>query len=147
MKKLIVMSLAALFLASCGGSKKGAWSSSDMEECINDAKKEFVGEDVETIEKMFKVDVKNLPSCICKNLEKHYESYEAADKISGKDFSDEESLQFVGDCLGEDFKNLIKALKKMPKEEIPETPAVNEESMETPAVEEEMYEEEMYEDL
>ena len=116
-KKLFILTpfLLSVVLCSCEQSKKGAWTSSDMEECINDGKKEFVGEDAEMMTKMFNVDLKNLPSCVCKNLEKNYDSYEAADKILGKnnDLSDEEGLKLFGDCLGEDFKNFVKESKEM----------------------------------
>jgi len=114
-KKLFILTpfLLSVVLSSCEQSKKGAWTSSDMEECIKDGKKEFVGEEAEMMEKMFNVDIKNLPSCVCKNLEKDYESYEAADKIIGKDISTEEGLKIFGDCLSEDVKNIIKASKGM----------------------------------
>lgn len=116
-KKLFMLTplLLSAVLISCEQSKKGDWTSSDMEECINDGKKELVGEDFEMMTKMFNVDGKNLPSCVCKNLEKNYESYEAADKIFSKknNLSDEEGLKLFGDCLGEDFKNFIKESKEM----------------------------------
>ncbi|MBM3430873.1 MAG: hypothetical protein FJX99_07815 [Bacteroidetes bacterium] len=129
MKKLIVMSLAALFLASCGGSKKGAWSDEDKEKFQTKCKNELgsiAGE-----------DTKGFCDCLTSKAEQEYDNFDEADKGMNTDAGAKIGL----DCMSNLVKDTMKDLK------IPETPAVDEEPIENPAAEEEMPEEELSEDL
>ena len=124
------MSLAALFLASCGGSKKGAWSDEDKEKArqeIEKGMKENGGDPKE---------LKEFIDCAIKKLEENYENFEEADNAN-----EQETEKIISDCVGSLMKDALKDVN------IPETPAVDEEPMDNPGAEEEITEEEMSEDL
>jgi len=134
MKKLIVMSLAALFLASCGGSKKGAWSDEDKEKARQEMEKGIRETGIRENGGDPK-EMKELIDCAIKKCEENYENFEEVDNAS-----EQEAAKILSDCMASLMKDALKDVK------IPETPAVDEESMETPSMEEEMYEEEMSEE-
>ena len=125
MKKLIVMSLAALFLASCGGSKKGAWSDDDKEKFQTKCKEELgsIAGD----------NSKKVCDCLTSKAEQEFENYDEADKGMDSDAGKKIGVE----CMSELFKDALKDVK------VPETPAVNEEPVENPAAEEEMPADEM----
>ncbi len=126
MKKLIVISFAALFLAACGGSKKGAWSDEDKEKARKEMEKGIRESGVDP-----KI-MKEFIDCAIKKFEENYENFEEADNAS-----DQEGEKIVSDCTASLMKDALKDVK------IPETPAVNEEPAENPAAEEEMPADEM----
>ncbi len=125
MKKLIVMSLAALFLASCGGSKKGAWSDEDKEKFQSKCKDE--------LGKTMGENTNKLCDCMLEKVEDEFETYDEADK----GMNNEVGTKIAEECATQVMKDALKDVK------IPETPAVDEEPIENPAAEEEMPAEEM----
>ncbi len=130
MKKLIVISFAALFLASCGGSKKGAWSDEDKEKFQSKCKSEFgtnAGD-----------DSKKLCDCLTSKVEQEYENFDEADKAMNTDAGAKIGL----DCMSELAKDAMKDLKApenidTPTDQTNEVPDLEE------VPEEEMPEEEM----
>ncbi|HBW85811.1 MAG TPA: hypothetical protein DEF82_03440 [Crocinitomicaceae bacterium] len=126
MKKLIVMSLAALFLVSCGGSKKGAWSDEDKEKARKEMEKGIRESGVDP-----KI-MKEWIDCAIKKFEENYENFEEADNAS-----DQEGEKIVSDCMASLMKDALKDVNS------PETPTDNEEPMENPAQEEESPAEEL----
>ncbi len=125
MKKLIVISFAALFLAACGGSKKGAWSDEDKEKFQSKCKDE--------LGKIMGENTNKLCDCMLEKVEDEFETYDEADK----GMNNEAGTKIAEECATQVMKDALKDVK------IPETPAVKEEPLENPAAEEEMPADEM----
>ena len=108
-----MLASAVVFLMSCEVSKKGEWTEDDMNACIADGKAQ-VKEDAEfrEIVEMFDVDVSEFTTCVCKNAEKQYESYEEADKDWSDDqLSQEKFMEVFGGCLGDEFKDMMEGVE------------------------------------
>ena len=112
-KKIVLLASAVVFLMSCEVSKKGEWTEDDMNACIADGKAE-IKEDAELREivEMFDLDVSEFTTCVCKNAEKQYESYEEADKVLSDDnLSEEKAMEVFGDCFGDEFKDMMEGVE------------------------------------
>lgn len=115
MKKILIVSMAALFLASCGGSKKGAWSDDDKEKFQSKCKSELgtiAGDQTQKV-----------CDCLTGKIENEFDSYEEADK--GMD--SEAGKKIAMECMSDLFKDAMKDIK------VPETNTGSEETIENPA--------------
>ncbi len=122
MKKLIVMSLAVLFLASCGGNnseenkegkeggKKGAWSKEDKEK--------FQTKCNEELGKIMGENTDKFCGCVGEKVEKAFDNFDLADKA----MNGAEGSKIAEECATEVMKDAMKDMK------LPETPAAAEES-------------------
>ena len=107
MKNLTKLSLYLLpcifLLVACGGetSKKGNWSSSDMDICTSEMISEM-NDDSESEEmlEMAGVSMEEFASCACEKVESLYGSYSAAD-VALEGMSDDEVGMLILSCLGD----------------------------------------------
>ena len=121
MKKLIVISLTALFLASCVGSnseenkegnvgsKKGAWSKKDKEKFQTKCKDE--------LGKIMGENTNKLCDCMMEKVEDEFESYDEGDK----GMNNEAGAKIAEECATQVMKDAMKDMK------LPETPEPEEE--------------------
>jgi hypothetical protein len=129
MKKLIVISLAALFFASCGGSnseektgsseenkegnagsKKGAWSEEE--------KGKFQTKCNEELGTVMGENTDKFCGCVGEKVEKAFDNFDSADKA----MNGAEGSKIAEECATEVMKEAMKDMK------LPETPAAAEES-------------------
>lgn len=86
MKKLVVFAAALLVLASCGGSKKGAWTDEDKDKARTSLKEGGI-EDAK------------VQDCIIGSLEKEYESFSDADSREGGQEKEDKLVSLMTDCM------------------------------------------------
>jgi len=101
---LYLLSLISLFI-SCGDlSKKGAWSSADMDKCkseIKDGMYEEVGiAEVEKFLTSFGTNAEKISACMCEEFEKKYSSFEEADNDPElQSMSEQEAGEMMRACF------------------------------------------------
>ena len=113
MKKAMILASAIFVLTACEQSKKGAWTEADMNDCIKDGNAELKEDaELQGVVEMFNLDVSEFTTCVCKNAEKQYESYEEADKDWSDDqLSQEKFMEVFGGCLGDEFKDMMEGVE------------------------------------
>ena len=124
MKNLMKTSLYLLFFTflfmSCGdSSKKGAWSSSDMDRCTSDMISEMKDDpESEEILSLSGSTMEEFATCACEKVEELYESESEASTALDK-MSDEEIGMLILSCFGdmEDFIKLGMEMYEEPAEE------------------------------
>lgn len=105
MKQLIILSFVVLLFflfISCESSKKGEWSSSDIESCKHDFVSEI--ESDPRSDQLLMISGKtidDLSVCVCKKLEDNFDSYTIS-AIQKENISDN---QFIGEVFLSCFEN------------------------------------------
>ena len=109
MKNLIKLSLYLLsftfLLVSCGGdsSTKGAWSSSELDQCRADLKEgmqeEMISEEIESFEMMYGSTIDDVCDCMCSKIEDMYSSYFEADIKIENDLTEDDAAAMMISCM------------------------------------------------
>ena len=109
--KYLSLLLCLFFLISCGGnkiSKKGSWTSDDMNKCIKDSKLGIESEpEVYQMFDMLGEDIDEVMDCLCKELENEHASYAVAE-IAIDIMSDEEAGLFMLGCMSESTQKMMR---------------------------------------
>lgn len=92
-------------LTSCGGdsSKKGAWSSSDLNKCRSDAKEgmqeEMTSEELTSFVSLYGTTVDDLCDCMCNKLEDMYSSFAECNANIDSDMTEDDAAAMILACM------------------------------------------------
>ena len=104
---LYLLSFTFLFISCGDSSKKGAWSSSDMDKCKSEIKKGMYEDDgKEEVDEMlssFGKTMDQVSACMCEEFEKKFSSFEEADNEDKNSMSEEEAGKLMMTCCGLDL--------------------------------------------
>jgi hypothetical protein len=104
---LYLLSFTFLFMSCGDSSKKGAWSSSDMDRCTSDMISEMKDDpESEEILSFSGSTMEEFANCACEKVEELYESEPEA-STALDEMSDEEIGMLILSCFG-DMEDLIK---------------------------------------
>jgi len=136
MKNLTKTSLYLLsftfFFISCGeSSKKGAWSSSDMNECKSELKVGMYEEEGKDATEQFfaslGTNTDEISACMCEKFEKEYSSFSEADNDPElQNMSDQEAAEMMMSCLNTTDEGGSEAMTNIFMENCAEDPILEE---------------------
>ena len=112
MKKLIktslyLLSFTLLFTSCVDSSRKGAWTSSDINKCKSEIKEGmYEDEEKDVVDELWVslgMNTDEVSACICEKFEKEYSSFKEADSDPDLDnMSDEQVAEIIMSCLTTD---------------------------------------------
>ena len=103
---LYLLSFTLLFTSCVDSSRKGAWTSSDINKCKSELKVGMYEEGKDAIDDLFAslgTNVDEISACMCEKFEKEYSSFREADSDSNLiNMSDEQAGEMIMSCLTTD---------------------------------------------
>jgi hypothetical protein len=108
------LAISLLIFNSCEQSKKGAWTTTDIDRCKSEGKSSMSDDDnFKMIKTMANINDEEFTSCLCEKLEDKYDSYSQADAMVETDFANEKGEELFMSCLGKDFQDLMKSMEQL----------------------------------